>query len=80
MIKIKQSHLIPEAAKVAIACHLLISSSSAEKKMLIKTGSGGNREPVKELVEQFPLMSVLAFGDGEEDIFEDLTIVPLILI
>ena len=48
--------------------------------MLIKMGSGGNREPMKELVEQFPLLSVLPFGDGEEDIFEDLTIVPLILI
>ena len=48
--------------------------------MLIKLGSGGNREPVKELVEQFPLLSVLPFGDREEDVFEDLAIVPLILI
>ena len=48
--------------------------------MLVKMGSGGNVEPVKELVEQFPLLSVLPFGDREEDVFEDLAIVPLILI
>ena len=35
---------------------------------------------MKELVEQFPLLSVLPFGDREEDVFEDLAIVPLILI
>ena len=35
---------------------------------------------MKELVEQFALLSVLPFGDREEDVFEDLTIVPLILI
>ena len=63
MISVEQSHLIPETAQVPITSHLFISSSPAEKKMLIKLRSGGNVEPVKELMEQFPLLSVLPFGD-----------------
>ena len=35
---------------------------------------------MEELVEQFSLLSVLPFRDREENVFQDLAIVPLILI
>ena len=36
--------------------------------------------PVEELMQQFALLPVLPFRDWEEDVFQDLTIVPLVLI
>ena len=36
--------------------------------------------PVEELMQQFALLPVLPFRDWEEDVFQDLTVVPLVLI